>query len=523
MGLPQGGRYELDYERAGNTVEMPCSRWVFSRLTRDDGLGAVVADRGAHRYTESFSYTDGYYDRGEREFRGFALLRITRADASEAHVRYLNRDHHTRGLEWQSQILGPASGDPLALWSQKTRRIQERIVAGSDVAFPAVIEETDRLYEPGADRYVESRKIFDYDEYGNLISLIDEGDTRISGDELYARIQYADLPGYFKQHPESIQVSDRAGTMLRHRGGEYGSRGELLKLQQFDNPSDSHTSELGWDPYGNLIELRDPRGSTRSWEYDAVVHRYVVRTTSRNTRIGGPQYESGGQWDYRWGTELERVDIAGERMSFSYDAFGRLIEARSPYDAGDMPAVRYSYSASSFPWYARTENKMTFDPSDTQTLETVLTIDGIGRCVQTAKQGEIWDACAARFVTERDAVIGLLRAGQSHAWHDKPLAVHGQRGGVSGKLNLAVQGDVVQTHQGAIFEHGPDQSVVERIVLHGQYLSRDKAQSKDRAGRNSRSCESLARVSSLLAPLRERIQTGNVVKGGVARQVNFRQ
>lgn len=88
----------------------------------------------------------------------------------------------------------------------------------------------------------------------------------------------------------------------------------------------------------------------------------------------------------------------------------------------------------------------------------------------------------ARFVTERDAVIGLLRAGQSHAWHDKPLAVHGQRGGVSGKLNLAVQGDVVQTHQGAIFEHGPDQSVVERIVLHGQYRRGIKHKAKTGQG-----------------------------------------
>ena len=390
--LPQGGRYELDYERAGNTVEMPQSRWVFSRVTRDDGLGAIVSDRGAHRYVESFSYSDGYYDRGEREFRGFALVRTVRADASEQEVRYLNRDHHTRGMEWQSQVFGPVAGSPAALWSQKTRRIQERIVEGSDVAFPAVTEETDRLHEPGADRYSESRKTFDYDQYGNVINLVDEGDTQISGDELYARVQYADLPGYLKQHPESIQISDRGGRLLRHRRGEYGSRGELLQLQQFDSQSDSHAWEMSWDRYGNLTELCDPRGSTLSWEYDAVVHQYVVRTLSGNARLGGAQYESGGRWDYRWGTELERVDITGERMSFSYDTFGRLIEVRSPYDTGGMPAVQYFYRTADLPWYARTLNKVSFDPSDAQALETVLTIDGMGRGIQTAKQGEIRDS-----------------------------------------------------------------------------------------------------------------------------------
>ncbi|MGO9310990.1 MAG: toxin TcdB middle/N-terminal domain-containing protein, partial [Spirochaetia bacterium] len=394
--LPQGGRYELDYERAGNTVDMPQSRWVFSRLTRDDGLSVLVSDRGAHRYTESFSYADGYYDRGEREFRGFAFVKTARADTSEAHARYLNRDHHTRGLEWQSQVLGPVPGDPLALWSQKTRRIQERVVGGSDVAFPAVTEETDRLYEPGEGRWVESRKTFDYDEYGNVTDFVDEGDTRISGDELSARIQYADLPGYLKQHPAAIQVSDGAGAPLRRRAGEYGAKGELLKLHQFDNPASSHTWELGWDRYGNLTELRDPRGCARGWEYDDVVHRFVIRATWANTRLGGAQYESAGQWDYRWGTELERVDITGERMRFSYDSFGRLIDVRSPYDLGGTPAVRYSYSISGFPWYTRTENKVTFDPSDTQTLETILTIDGIGRVAQTAKQGEVWEAGAHR-------------------------------------------------------------------------------------------------------------------------------
>jgi RHS repeat-associated protein len=395
--LPLGGRYELDYERAGNTVDMPQSRWVFSRLTRDDRLGAVVSDRGAHRYTESFSYADGYYDRHEREFRGFALVRSARADASERQVRYLNRDHHTRGMEWQSLVLGPVPGGPsMALWSQKTRRIQERVVRSSEVAFPAVTEETDRVYEPGADRYCESRKTFDYDEYGNVVSFIDEGDTRISGDELYARIQYADLPGYLKQHPESIQLSDQAGTLLRHRQGEYGSRGELLQLQQFDGLSDSHTWAIGWDRYGNLMELRDPRGCALTWEYDGVVHRYAVRTTSGNVRLGGAQYESGMRWDYRWGVELEKVDVTGERISFSYDSFGRLIEVRSPYDTGGAPAVQYLYHTADFPWYARTLNKVSFDSSDLQTLETVLTIDGIGRCVQTAKQGEIWDAGAHR-------------------------------------------------------------------------------------------------------------------------------
>jgi len=61
--LPQGGSYEFGYERVGNTVDMPQSRYVLSSRVKDDGAAALAADRGEHRYEQAFSYSDGYYDR----------------------------------------------------------------------------------------------------------------------------------------------------------------------------------------------------------------------------------------------------------------------------------------------------------------------------------------------------------------------------------------------------------------------------------------------------------------------------
>ncbi len=391
--LPQGGRYEIDYTRAGNTVDMPQCLWVVSRVTRDDGLGSLAADRGVYRYSEGFAFGDGYYDRLEREFRGFAWARHVRTDGSEERVAYLNRDHHSRGMEWRRQVYAPVQqGEPMAVWIERNWRIQERIIEGTDVAFPAVTEETQRVFEPGSERSCESRKTFAYDDYGNVQDFVDEGDARASNDDLRAHINFAELPGYLKQHPASIQVTDASGTLLRFRQGEYGSRGELLLLRQYDTPTGSHAWEMGWDEYGNLLRLSDPRGCTIEWEYDAVVHRYVTVTRSANSRLGSPQYESRAQWDYRWGTETEKRDINSELMSFAYDDFGRLVEVRSPYDTGGTPAVRYSYNAFGFPWSAITQNKVSFDPSDAQVLATVLTIDGLGRSVQTAKQGEVWES-----------------------------------------------------------------------------------------------------------------------------------
>jgi RHS repeat-associated protein len=397
IALPQGGTCTLEYGRAGNTVAMPQNRWVLSRVTRDDGLAYRAPDRGEHSYSESFSYSGGYYSRDRREFWGFSDVVRLKADGSEIKVSYLTNDHYTRGMEWKRQTIGsPPGGGASVAWAETTLRVQERAYEGTAVVFPCVTAQTDRLYQPETGQYTETKKTFAYDDYGNLDTLVDEGDTATSGDELYAHVTYADLSGYLKQHPESIQVTDNGGSLLRSRRGSYGSRGELRTLTQYPSTSSSSTWELTWDDYGNLTSITDPRGSSMSWEYDTVVRRYAVATRSGNTWTGTAGYESLAEWDYRWGRETMRQDITGERMHYSYDGFGRILSVWSPYDTGDLPAVAYSYNTTSFPWTALTWNKVSFDPSDGQTLETAITVDGLGRAAQTAKQGEVWESGARR-------------------------------------------------------------------------------------------------------------------------------
>ncbi|HEY9593332.1 MAG TPA: toxin TcdB middle/N-terminal domain-containing protein, partial [Spirochaetia bacterium] len=397
IALPQGGTIALEYARAGNTVALPQNHWVLARLTRDDGLASLATDRGEHSYSESYSYSDGHYSRDRREFWGFSEVVRHRADGSEVRVSYLTTDHYTRGMEWKRQTIGsPPEGGAGVVWAETTLRVQERAYEGTTVVFPCVTAQTDRLYEPDTGRYTETRKTFAYDDWGNVETLVDEGDTTASGDELYAHVTYADLTGYLKQHPETIQVTDSAGTLLRSRRGTYGSRGELRTLTQYSSTSGSNTWEITWDEWGNLEGITDPRGSTMSWEYDGVVHRYAVATRSGNTWRGTAGYESFAEWDYRWGRETMRQDVTGERMRYTYDSFGRILSVGSPYDTGALPAVSYSYLTSSFPWTALTGNKVSFDPSDTQTLVTAITIDGLGRAAQTAKQGEVWESGARR-------------------------------------------------------------------------------------------------------------------------------
>lgn len=80
---PMGAVIDIDYERAGNTREMPQSRWVLSRVKVYDGYGQSDPVEGLNNHTlRRISYAAGRYDRFEREFLGFA--RVTVDDVNTA-------------------------------------------------------------------------------------------------------------------------------------------------------------------------------------------------------------------------------------------------------------------------------------------------------------------------------------------------------------------------------------------------------------------------------------------------------
>ncbi len=401
--LPQGGTYSFDYTRAGNTIDMPQSRWVLSSFIRDDGMSTIdgtPVDRGLRTYTQTFSYSGGHYDRRERLFYGFAEVAATSSSQAVFTTHYLNQDYYTRGMSAGSDLEGPDSKGNLVLYQQSIinvhKTLQRTVTKASgkalDIYFPNVNLETTRQYQVGSRQFVETTRQFRYDEYGNVIKLDDNGTTGDPGLAMHALITY-DLTilgaDYQKQSPSSILVEDSSGALMRLRQGTYGRNGELLTLEQYGNPTTSHSFSLTYDQYGNLASIRDPRGHTVAWNYDDQVHTYAMLIRSFNVSgLGTPEYDSALEWDYVLGKKTAEVDQNLQRMRYVYDGFGRLVEVRSPYDTGLVPAVRCQYNTSQFPWTAVTFNKLLYDSSDTQTMRTVIAMDGLGRALQTAKQGE---------------------------------------------------------------------------------------------------------------------------------------
>ena len=230
------------------------------------------------------------------------------ADGAQQVVRYHNRDFHTRGLVRGSELWGPHADSESRRYLQTDYVVQQRSegwYSGKEVVFAFLSSETRRQYEPGSESFAQRRTAYSYDDYGNIRTLEDDGDSARDGDELYARIEYAELPGYLKQHPASLRVQDAGGRLLRFREGEYGDRGELRRVQRYESEWQGAAYTLSWDDYGNLTAVEDPRGYRLGWQYDDAVHALPGDRPQRE-RDGGaiqPTFPpcvgttaSGGNW-----------------------------------------------------------------------------------------------------------------------------------------------------------------------------------------------------------------------------------
>jgi len=70
VNRPLGSTIALAYERSGNTIDQPQNKWVLARVEVFDGF----AGDGTDTLATNFTYEDGYWDREEREFYGYARV-----------------------------------------------------------------------------------------------------------------------------------------------------------------------------------------------------------------------------------------------------------------------------------------------------------------------------------------------------------------------------------------------------------------------------------------------------------------
>ncbi|HAK59486.1 MAG TPA: hypothetical protein DCO77_03755, partial [Nitrospiraceae bacterium] len=399
---PLGGKFTLEYELEGNTVAMPQSQWVMTRVVLTDGM--------SNTYDTRYEYGDGYHDRYEREFYGFD--EVTQTEARTTSIErsitqtFYNKNYYLKSRQKQS-VTKDSRG---AVWAKTANTyVLTDVSAGSK--FPE-LRQTDTYYYDGTTgengSVKQTHQKFSYDVYGNILTFVDAGELFTTSDDITATITYwKELPAYIVNKPEQLLVKDVGGATLRDRWATYeDGTGNLKTLtRQIDGNRKSKWT-MTYDDYGNIKAISDPVGYTLTYTYDSEVATHVIKAEDNFPGSEGGPYYSTAVYDLKFGQVLRSTDINGNHRVNSYDDFGRPQAVFGPYslDAGGTPqcaaTIEFSNSIPKYDTEGRSvpvvpAGAVTKNRSDSllgcgeDPIDTVTFVDGMNRLIQTKKETDV--------------------------------------------------------------------------------------------------------------------------------------
>jgi RHS repeat-associated protein len=375
---PLGGSFTIDYERLGNSYEMPQSKWVLKSVEIIDG----IRGDGIDTMRSVFRYEGGIYNRHEREFYGFSKTVTEQLNGDIVYRRqvktFLNNSYYEKGLvknEWTEDAAGHKFIQTNSLYD--LRPIQ------ANSYYPTVVQTEKLFYEGQPTAGASSVMQFDYNAIGNMITIKDGGDGTAQ-DMISAEITYHNLNNlYIKSVPSGIIVTTAEG-IKRKRTTLIDNTGNITRIQQFLADGTSAVTDMQYDSYGNLSKITRPANykNERMWyayEYDNVAHNYVTQVTDA---FG---YKSTNAYDFRFGTVTKTVSMSEEPIQYTFDDCGRLATITGPYEigAGKLYTIAQEYYPDAAVPYAITRH---YDPEHNDDIRTITFMDGLARPVQVKKQ-----------------------------------------------------------------------------------------------------------------------------------------
>ena len=400
---PFGAKWCVDYEVAGNTYDLPQSKWVMRSLTAWDGF---TGDGPDTTYT-TFAYAQGQYDRRERETYGFGEVRThewdTETMSSEPYrttiQTYDVSGYYTKGLPLEKTVQDGQGNK----FIETVNTYQLKLLNGSDAppnynsdnddgaGFPALVRTTERFFEgePQANIYKTVR--FAYDSIGNVTQYVDSGFVG-QDDVVRANITYHDLDDlYIKSTPEKITVSVD-GTVRRERTQEIDqTNGNITAIHQIIDDDEAAHYDLDYYDNGNLKWIKRPANHKDQrmqydYTYDPEVETYVTEVHDAYGQRSTSTYE------YRFGQLTGTKDMNGQETRYAIDDRGRVTSVIGPYEiaSGQAYTIKLEYFPDAVVPYSVVTH---FDPEHPsgEGIRTVTFLDGLFRPLQVKKSAVIRD------------------------------------------------------------------------------------------------------------------------------------
>jgi len=375
---PLGGSCAIDYNRMGNTQDMPESRWVLSKVELNDGMG--------HIYNMNYDYISGHYDRNEREFYGFERIIETRPDNCTMTYDFYNKDYYLKGLEYKSELRN--NSRLLFIVTRNNYQVQ---TISPQIRFP-YLESKETEYHEGVENIAKTTtQAYSYDQYGNIIRFVDNGDNG-EDDDLEAIVTYKiDTEKFILNKPNQIIITGGDGKKYRERSCTYDNNGNLCILRQLLSNGEIAVTNLTYNTFGNPTNVTGPSNHmgqrySKNFKYDEDTQSHI---TSITDSFG---YESRSEYTGHaiyYGKPSCTLDINNSPINYAYDAYGRVKEISIPYSDGqnDNASIRIIYNTSTTPAYSETKNIAYKNAGGSVTIKAF--IDGLKRSIKMEKSASI--------------------------------------------------------------------------------------------------------------------------------------
>ncbi|MEP6862912.1 MAG: SpvB/TcaC N-terminal domain-containing protein [Deltaproteobacteria bacterium] len=416
---PLGATFTLDYARKGNTVDMPHSRQVLARVEVDDGVDLGASFPSPNLVT-TFAYDQGRYQRNEKEFYGFGKVTTSRPDGVTVEddfdtstvalhgrlLKEIKRDAastllHEHDIGYQLLDVFDANNNIVTGdigCTDDLPALLRREASVCTPTFPVVVSDSETRSEGGVatKSHLVTDLASDHDRFGNVLASTDNGDDAIATDDIYTQATYQnDTSKWILGRATSLTVraGSSGGSVLRSRTGEFNGAGELIALH-VDTGSGIATTTIGYDNYGNLNHITSPpneASQTQSYDvtYDADVETYPITT------VDGFGYTSHATYDVRFAVAVNETDVNNQQLVRGLDAFGRLVQTRSPYDSTSTGLVNI-YNTNQVPSGVTTGISPAMPAGTTATLPpatvTATWFDGLGRVLEQRKTAVVGSA-----------------------------------------------------------------------------------------------------------------------------------
>jgi RHS repeat-associated protein len=444
---PLGGAIELQYERRMPTEDSPRPGWNLKQVTvrrNSERFANYPPEGDSPAMVQTIAYESPYFDRYEREFLGYAKVRITRAlDNRVVERQYENRDFWLKGsllaervLDAQGKLLRedtftydtqllPSMGESdrqaclegllLPQRYLKTPKLRDAHKTPCDAKAPRLTFTASKVYEGSESAVTYSRAIplDQYDTYGNPLKVVETIDGA-NEPSLTTSVTYDSRPTLLKSHivTRATAVAARtnaAAPALRHRAAIYDDRGNLKRHEVWadENGTRKATLDLTVDALGFVTNVVDANGYLTTLTPDTLTHSLPVAITDSF------ELTSAMAYDYRNQQLTSSTDPNGNTIARTYDAFGRLWKVRGPYEAAaNLESIEVAYGPISGegPVRALTTNR-TVDPDTKQAVATLRVArfsDWLGRTVQVQTESSV-DGQQGRTISGRVEFDGAGR------------------------------------------------------------------------------------------------------------------